>query len=292
MPSYLDDLPRIDFSVFTEPLDQLVLTVSNKLDREWPTQIEAHSASPMVLRMLVSVSNNTYRTIRYICADVPPDPSRKLEYSVSAQPLARTILDALFTIVFLSEELTERTAWFMRAGWRELHEKLTRMRDQYGADPQWTSYLAEFGAMVTSERQRWGVSDAEAANPRSVIYWPTPAKMISAASLDETKQYLQYLNDWFYRELSQDSHLSWPGLWRRGAYFLFEKPTDNQRAILNKVRSDVVSTAVILLVGILSEIELIVRFGLTTRLRYMWGLTNPLMEDAREIFEMRYANQL
>lgn len=219
MSQYLENLPRINFSVFTDPLDQLVQATLNKIEREWPADREAHSATGMILRMLVGVSNNTYRTMRYFCADIPSDPSRKLEYSVSAAPLARTILDALFTVVFLGENLTERPAWFLRAGWRELHEKAARMRAQYGVLPSWTEYLQEFEEMVAAERARWGISDDQAANPRQVSYWPTPAKMIPAATETETKEYLQYLNDWFYRELSQDSHLSWPGLWRRSGYF-------------------------------------------------------------------------
>lgn len=288
MSQYLDELPRINFSVFTDPLDQLVQATLNKMEREWPADRQAHSATGMIFRMLVAVSNNTYRTMRYFCADIPSDPSRKLEYSVSAAPLARTILDALFTLVFLGEDLTERPAWFLQAGWRELHEKAARMRAQYGALPSWTDYLQEFEEMVNEERRRWGLSEAQAANPRQVKYWPTPAKMITAATETATTEYLQYLNDWFYRELSQDSHLSWPGLWRRGGFFLFDRPADTERAILNKARSDALSTAVILLVALLSEIEVLLRFGLATRLRYMWGLATPIMDDAREIFDLRY----
>ena len=197
-----------------------------------------------------------------------------------------------FKVVFIGEDLAERPAWFLRAGWRELHEKAARMRTQYGTLPSWTEYLREFEEMVEAERQRWGISADQAAKPRQVTYWPTPAKMIAAATETETKDYLRYLNDWFYRELSQDSHLSWPGLWRRGGYFLFDRPTDTQRAILKKARSDALSTAVILLVALLSEIEVLLRFGLATRLRYMWGLASPITDDAREIFELRYDDRL
>src|SRR5207244_2630765 len=104
-------------------LDSLGVATFNKLEREWPSAVPAHKASSLVLRLLVAVSENTYRTIRYFCADKSDDGARKLQYALSAPPMARTILDALFTIIFLFEDLPARTAWYVRAGWREMEEK-------------------------------------------------------------------------------------------------------------------------------------------------------------------------
>jgi len=285
----MEELPEIDFSVFTKPLDETVEAVRNQLEREWPRSLRAHKGTQMVVRLLLAVSVNTYKTMRYFCADVPPDPARKQEYALSAPPLARTILDALFTLVFLAQDPEARTSWFLRSGWREMNEKLERMRREHAADPSWTEYLADFERVIHDDQQLWAISDVEAATPGSIDYWPIPSQILREVQGTATGCYLQYLSDWFYRDLSQDSHLSWPGLFRRGGWFLFSRPDAKQQFVLRKAKSDSLSTAVTLLIAIASEIELLCRFGLGTRLRYLWGLFAPIAGDARAIYEMRFA---
>lgn len=62
------------------------------------------------------VSANTYRAIAYVCADSPEAIERKLEYSLAMTPLARTLLDALYTVVYLFEDPIARTEQFYRGG--------------------------------------------------------------------------------------------------------------------------------------------------------------------------------
>src|SRR5436190_13306221 len=96
---------NIPFEAFREQLDSLVEATANKLEREFPTPLRSDRDLGGLLRCLVLVSNNAYRTMRYFCADLPSDPSRKLEYALSGTPLARSVLEALFTVVFLFEDL-------------------------------------------------------------------------------------------------------------------------------------------------------------------------------------------
>ncbi|HEV7920010.1 MAG TPA: hypothetical protein VGR02_04380 [Thermoanaerobaculia bacterium] len=287
-----EDLPRLDFELIRQPLDSLAVATVNKIDREWPASIDRHPATKIVLRLLIAISENTYRTIRYFSAEKPPDGARKLQYTLSAPPLARTILDALFTVVFLFEDLHERTSWYVRAGWREMEEKRSRFQSAYGSEPSWHEYLSSYGAVVAEDRELWSISDAEIADLKRLKYWPTPGKMSEACASEERRKYLRYLNDWFYRELSQDSHLSWPGLWRRGGYFLFPKPSNEERTILEKVRSDNLSIAVILLLALISEIELELRLGLADRAKYVWGILVPYAGEAKEIYDLRYNGRL
>jgi hypothetical protein len=283
-----ENLPRLSFELFREPLDTLAVATINKIDREWPPNVPKHRASHIVVRLLIAASENTYRTIRFICADKPEDESRKLQYALSVPPLARTILDTLFTVVFLFEDLPARTAWYLRAGWREMEEKRARFQNAYGDDPSWANYLRDLGNLISEDRDLGPITDNEAVNPSKIDYWPTPAQMIRKCVSDDRRAFLQHLNDWFYREMSQDAHMSWPGLIRRGAYFLSAKPTDDERAILEKFKSDSFSAALILFLALLSEVELALRLGLGDRAKYLWGILLPYAGDAKEIYELRY----
>jgi hypothetical protein len=287
-----ENLPRLDFAVVREPPDYLAEAIANKMQREWPANVARHSASPMVVRLLVTVSENTYRTIRYFCADKPEDGARKLHYALTAPPLVRTLLDALFTVVFLFEDLPERTSWYVRAGWREMEQKRIRFAKAYGDDPKWAEYLREYGNLVSSDQKLWGITEADAAQLKQIKFWPTPAQMINACQSAERREFLEYLHDWHYREMSQDSHLSWPGLWRRGGYFLSAKPSDELRDVLQKFKSDNLSMTVILLLSLLSEVQMELGLGLGERAKYIWGILCPYAGEAEEVYRQRYQERL
>jgi hypothetical protein len=89
---------------------------------------------------------------------------------VSAPPLARTILDSLFTVVFLFEDLPTRIKWYLKSGWRELFEEHQRCRKTYDADPAWSTWLAKQSAILDQMKVDWGISSDEQANP-SKIPW-------------------------------------------------------------------------------------------------------------------------
>ena len=100
-----------------------------------------------------------------------------------------------------------------------------------------------------------------------------------------------YLNDWFYRELSSASHLSWPGFAHRAAHLL--NPDEGQRQNrLRKYKSDCVMTSLVLVLALLSEIECEFRYGRSERLRYVWKLLAGFSGEADEVYKLRYADRL
>ncbi len=97
----------LDFALLRERLDNLYQAVHNKLEREWPVSLDPTGALPVLLRGFVLLSANTFKSVRYLCADHPPDANRRPEYALSVPPLARTLMDTLFNIVFLFENPCE-----------------------------------------------------------------------------------------------------------------------------------------------------------------------------------------
>ena len=287
-----NEYPTLPFETIREPLDSILVTVANKLEREWPSRWSSLPGAAILLRAIVNVAGNTYKSIRFICADVPPDPLRRPEYALSVPPLARTILDNVFTVVFLFENLPARTQWFYKSGWRELYKELQRYQIAYGSDPRWTEWLAQKSRLVEETKVSWGITPEEELNPTRIKWWPNPGKMKSDPQTSQAKRdYLTYLSDWFYGRLSAASHLSWLGVAMHSANVFIEDREQRSR-ILNKFRSDYVMMTITLVLALISEIQIEINYNLSERLRYVWGILNPFWEEAKELYDFRYASLL
>jgi len=283
----------IDWKVIGEPLDQILEAVENKIDREWPQELSSYVGAQAMVLFTFKVAKNTYRTIRWICADEPHYEDRRLEYSVTVPPLARTIVDHIFTLVFVSEDVINRSQWYHRSGWRELQEEFDRYKSKYAGNSNWTEWLKLFQERLELSKKSWGISEAEANEPKTIKWWPTPPKMLKHSySNSETKQFLEFLNDWFYRELSAASHLTLPGLIKASDQLIKDQSDDKQRESLLDFKSQCLTTTVTLLLALISEIEVIAKFGLQERISYIWGLLIQYWGDAKGLYDMRYAKLL
>ena len=287
-----EDYPELPFSAIREKLDDLLVAMANLIDRRWPVKYADRIDLKLFLLGTVKITENTYRSIRHLCADKPEDVSRRLEFAVSVPPLARTILDSLFTVVYLFDDVDNRVGWFRRSGWREVFEEHKRYQKAYGVEAAWAEYLDLQKAFLDHDQHELNITDKEADDPKKIKWWPNPGKMIhDGDTTDDRTRYMSYLNDWFYKTLSADSHLSWPGFARRAIHFMDKD--ENQRVNrLRKYKSDCFVTAITLVLVLLSEIECEFRFGRTGRLKEVWNSLSEVFLEAKEIFEFRYADRL
>lgn len=280
---------RLDFEVVGRELASLTEATINKLDREWSDHFGHIRGAQILFRLLALVAATTYETIKYFCADGPDDPARKLSFGTSSSPLLRSLVDEIYTVVFLSEDLESRVAWYYRSGWREIFERDTTYRVKYGADPLWKEWLEGHRQFLEHVRKEWGITESEAKNPKLIKWWPTPGQMTNVKALSpESRRFFEFLEAWFYRELSQGTHLTFPGLARRGASFLRKKDNRLRESEWLKIRSDSVGYAVVLLLAFLTEINHLFGFGLGQRCAYLWGVLTQYMGFAEELFSVRY----
>jgi hypothetical protein len=114
------------------------------------------------------------------------------------------------------------------------------------------------------------------------------AKMLGAAP----QTFLEYLRDWFYREFSQDDHLSLSGLIRRGAAFAMPKDETRTENTWRKMRSDWVTYAVVLFLAFLTEIVLLCGFELRKNCAYLWGILQECSPMAAEVYAEGYDGKL
>ena len=120
----------------------------------------------------------------------------------------------------------------------------------------------------------------------------TMAKMKSHKGLSTRRRdYLCYLNDWYYGEQSAISHLSLAGALKRTGFFFMEDD-DNRDSVLENFRSYWILMTIIIVLALLSEIEAELECDLAQKLKYVWCIVNSHWEVARELYEFRYAQLL
>src|SRR5215470_12103634 len=109
------DKKSVNATLILEPLDSLLAALENKLEREWPKRLAGIRGAHELFLLTLRTAATTYRSVRYLTADTPPDPARRLEYCISVPPLNRTILDNLFSTIFILEDLPARCEWYFKA---------------------------------------------------------------------------------------------------------------------------------------------------------------------------------
>src|SRR5215813_14710426 len=109
-----EDVPedrRLEFKVIREPLERLTAAVVINVERSLPPAIANVVGAPMIFLLLSKLAETTFNTIRYFCADEPQDPRRQISFASSAPPLLRALLDEIFTVIFIGEDVAGRVQW-------------------------------------------------------------------------------------------------------------------------------------------------------------------------------------
>jgi hypothetical protein len=161
----MEEKTSLDFSLIQEKYEVLLAAMELKLDREFPPGHDA-SGAKVVLYFTFKVARNTYKTVMFICADKPKDSSRLLSYSVSCPPIVRSLVDSLFTLVFILEDLDARASWYHKSGWREHEERYVRYKEAYGADPEWAKYLDQLKKGQEAAKSIWGITSEGGESPK------------------------------------------------------------------------------------------------------------------------------
>jgi hypothetical protein len=283
----------LPFSVIQDRLDPLVEALTNLIEREFPPALASIDGLQPFLIIATRTSRNTFEAIRYLAADVPDDPRRKLEFALVVSPLARTLADLIFTLVFMKEDLPNRVARYHQGGWREAKEDHERHRSEYGDLQEWQDALQQDDSTLDAAREWWGVPNEAANRPKVLPYWPNPGQMLREKDLsDENKRFLTFLNDFVYRGLSADAHVSAFGIIRQHM-FLLETDKEKRQQFLSRAKSAGTFTATTLMVAICTEINDICRYEKKDDpLSYLWGVLVEYWLPAKDLFERRYKGLL
>jgi hypothetical protein len=101
--------------------------------------------------------------------------------------------------------------------------------------------------------------------------------------------FLTYLDEWVYGDLSSSSHGHWSGLVQRmGQVLRIERSDNDDLRIANKYRSDVLLQQMTLLLCLVTEIIVAADFDNKAKAAYLWQLLSALSDEAKDLYNLRY----
>ncbi len=281
----------LPYAVFLD-LDTLLVALTNLLDREFPPGLGSIPGVSPFLLVAAHSAKNTFNAIRYLVADSPSDPIRKPEYALAAGPMLRSLADLLFTIIFMREDFASRVTWYHKSGWRELKERLDRYKAEYGALPEFQAWIKGYEVSLDVGGKEYGVTESEKANLKSLKYWPIPNQMLRMSDLSaDNRIFLQYVEDWIYKEPSADSHMTSVAFILRQVILLMKKEHGREEK-LEQIKSDTISMALTLILAIVTEVNNICKFELDKKLAYFWRILIEYWREAKGLYERRYQSML
>ena len=163
-----DDTPTLNFSLIRDKIEELSIFTKNKIERDWPIDWKNYGfgdAAPIV-NLHVAVAYNTYRTIRYFCADRPEDINRKSEYSLSSSPLIRSILDILCNLIFMFDNLAENSKWYIQSGIVELSRTHQQFQGKYaGSSDAWDEWISRIDSVIQNAIVKTNLENCQISKP-------------------------------------------------------------------------------------------------------------------------------
>lgn len=200
------------------------------------------------------------------------------------------------------EDLPSRCLWYLKPGWRAQAEELQQYRRSYGSLAEWQPWLSDLGKLVADGIGIYGITPAEQSDLTKIKRWPNPGQMPRYGlkrghPLPDTRQFLVYLNDWFYRELSSQAHLSFEGLLKSAAPLLRDTllrvhQESLEEGYLPRIKHIQVGKTFMLVLALLSEIQVYFTFGLRDKLSYLWTILGSYSPETKEVYDKRYQRLL
>ena len=302
MPPTVDEIEahggRVgDWSKVGPHYDALRLSMAAKLEREWPGRRGAFTSVDGGRGLVLGIykaAENALGAARLLMADKPAYPARKPEYALAATPLSRQILEALCTIVFLFKDFPGNVDLHYKSGWRDIVENTKRMKAAYATDPEWQDYIAGHEAMIQHGITTFGITPEEQANPRKIKEFPSIGGMKRALREGSDRhKYISYLDDFFYRSFSQDSHHHFTGVAKAVSFLVpGQRPEDERLRGLEILRTRQVDASVTMMLALITELELELKFGLADQAKVLWSMFADFSADAEEIYDKFYARML
>jgi hypothetical protein len=279
----------LDFSVIDPPIKKLHTNISYDLEK---LPLAKRPKGTEIVRIHLGVAYAGYQSTKYLCAESPADPLRVPEFLTVAPSIQRSMLDAIFNLIYFSTDFEERISEYFKATWREAHERHLRYDAAYGKFPEWTEYLdntKKYASMIEGEEK---ITQEQVENPKLVPYWPIPSQMIKKLDAGEIKEYFEYLDAWFYKSYSQQDHLSGLGLARKGPMYLLGPAHAENLKSLPILRSQIIARGFLLMLMTLSEINVLFKLNKNKDLQYLWTVLSGYFGESKEIYEMRYQGLL
>jgi hypothetical protein len=214
-------LKEFDYKLVGPQLEGLYFNVERALQKRLGV-VSANNANDKrceeLLVVMLRFARNSYNAVRYLAADTPPDPSRKANYVLIVPNINRQLLDLLFSLVYMLDDLVPRSLAFQKAGWRDLLEEKKLFMSRFSNDDAWENFFESVDGQLALMVSRFGISVAEQQDPNLVDYWKTPFKLSKRNGV--SKPFLEFLEQWIYKDVSSQAHLGFAGLQKVSSFLV------------------------------------------------------------------------
>ncbi|MBN1568331.1 MAG: hypothetical protein JXA73_10835 [Acidobacteria bacterium] len=281
---------QINFKLLNSPLEELCDATLNRIRRQWPTRL-GQAPNSVVFSFLLKRSLWVYRASRYLVADLPADPLRRPEFGATLPVLSRTILDAVFVVVFVIENYPGNLCWYLDSGYREALDQLNQYRERY---PMWLEWADQIERSLAVFEESRDSACSEVKDPPN-RWFPGLGKAIKDKLIQDPNRntFLTYLNAWLYGELSSSAHSHWSGLvLSMGQILRMEHGDKWDLKLIQKYRSDFLLQEMTLLLCLVSEIIVFAGFEGKNKCAFLWTLLAEYSDEAKDIYQSRYSEML
>lgn len=241
--------------------------------------------------LLVRFVNNSYRALRYVIADTPDDPARRPNYALIIAPVNRQLLDLLFSLVYMLDDLPDRSLQYQRAGWREAREEYHKFKTEFSRDPEWQAFFASSKERLDRLAPIFRITEKEKRNIRLIPYWKHPGELRDEQTASRT--FLRWLDKWLYGDTSAQAHLSFGGLLMVAPFLVAELVGGQSREIvedrmIHQYRFHQFSRTILVTLAVATEIDCYCNLGNREAISYLWTLFSDYAAEGREMYEARY----
>jgi hypothetical protein len=295
-------MEEFDYSAVQKEFARVMIATGNRLDREWPERRYPVDSARLTILTLFRLAVDFHDAVIYLCYDENRYADWHRLYCLTSPPLNRTILEIIVSVLYLLEDLETHTRLFYKAVWREKKETIEHNKKHYAGQPKWDEYIA-LTEQNAAKLEAGLITPEEKANLQNILRWPSLSKVIKRLKRKnpELVAFIEYLDDWLYRELSSLAHAHPLGFMEMSAYFVGKHDLVGLPAVdaeselisaLKMFRTKQMWIAMTLLLSLASEIEIHFRFSYDQDLSFLWTMFNNYSDIPKEIYERRYAEVL
>lgn len=287
-------MENFDFRVIQKEFDEVLNITENKIDRNWSITYPRLENGRFLVLTYFQLAKNYHNTIVSLCEN-----TKHPLFSLSTVPLVRTILEILHTLIYFFDDVPETTKILSITVYREQVRDIDALernskgiieREQEIKEKKVIlsqakrAFENDFGSKAFSKID-WEIDWTKSKEAR----FPT-LRVIRDSFKDrspELHNFLQFLDDSLYRELSIFSHSEPFGLVQISPMLLGNNPER-----LQEIKNKNLWLSLTLMMCITSEIEIALNFGLKNELNHIWKVFINLSSTPKEIYELRYRKLL
>jgi hypothetical protein len=203
----------------------------------------------------------------------------------------RQLLDLLFSLVYMLDDLSPRSLTYQKGGWRELREEYEQHYQRLSKDLEWADHFRIVRETLESTADQFEITPAQRKKPKLVPYWPTPTQLKDEAT--KSREYLRYLTKWLYGDTSAQAHMSFGGMIKVAPFILAplvggqaKELIDNR--IIHQYRYQQITRTAVVALAICTEINRHCNLANDERIGYLWTTFAEYSGEAREMFDIRY----